>query len=62
MTLSRSETHVFWSEDYSVQIKDFQDTAKSSKNVAWCENNNLCWGAYTGLFSVMDISKNKKDE
>jgi hypothetical protein len=58
----RNETHIFWSENYEIQIEDFQDTIKSTKNVEACEKYNLCWGAYTGLFTVMDVPRKKKDK
>ncbi len=57
----RNETHIFWSENYELQIGDFQDTIGSPKFIEACENQNLCWGAFTGLFSVMDVPKRKRD-
>jgi hypothetical protein len=58
----RNETHIFWSDNYEIQIKDFESTARIERNVEACEKYKLCWGAYTGLFSVMDVPKKKKDK
>ncbi len=58
----RNGTHIFWSEDYTITFNDFSDTTKSERNVMYCEKYNICWGAYTGLFSVMDVPKKKKDK
>ena len=58
----RNETHIFWCEEYTLQFSDFQDTSRLAKHLEWCESKSLCWGAYTGLFSVMDIPKKEKDQ
>ena len=58
----RNETHIFWCEEYTLQFSDFQDTSRLAKHLEWCESKSLCWGAYTGLFSVMDIPKKKKTQ
>ena len=58
----RNETHIFWCEEYTLQFGDFQDTSRLAKHLEWCESKSLCWGAYTGLFSVMDIPKKEKDQ
>lgn len=58
----RNETHIFWSSDYRISVEDFHDTIKSLNNLDYCQKYNLCWGAYTGLFSVMDIPKKKRNK
>lgn len=57
-----NESHIFWSSTYQIQMEDFRDTTRSTKNLTNCKDYNLCWGAYTGLFSVMDVPKKKKDK
>jgi len=59
---TRNETHIFWSNSYQVQTGDFRDTTRSTKNINNCDKYNLCWGAYTGLFSVLDVPKKKRDK
>jgi len=58
----RNETHIFWSDTYIIQIEDFKDTITTIKSRGYCEKYNLCWGAFTGLFSIMDIPQKKRDK
>ena len=59
---TRNETHIFWSNTHQIQMEDFRDTTRSIKNLTNWKDYNLCWGAYTGLFSGLDVPKKKKDK
>lgn len=61
MDTLKSSTHIFWSSEYKIQMTDFHNTVKSGKFKTYCEEYNICWGAVTGLYSVLDHPKKKKD-
>jgi hypothetical protein len=56
----QTDTHIFWSEDYQIQMSDFHAT-ESQKYEKYCDSIDLCWSAYVGLFTVLDEPKRKKD-
>ncbi len=58
----RTASHIFWSDDYRIQMSDFQDTTRSDRHMEMCEKYKLCWGACTGLFAVMDVPRKRRDK
>ena len=57
---SRSDTHIFWNDDFPIEMIDFRDTISNQNYQIKCDSLGLCWGACVGLFSVLDEPKKKR--
>jgi len=58
---NESSTHIFWDADYQLSPKDFNELEPTEQSEKLCKESNLCWGAYTGFFSVLDAPKKRRD-
>lgn len=55
-------THLFWTKDRLLTQYDFQGNGSFyDKSKLLCDSLNMCCVAYVGVYSVIDIPKNKKD-
>ncbi len=57
---TKSSTHIFWNAEYPIEMKHFQDTIGNESFRNKCDSIGLCWGAFVGLFTIIDEPKKKK--
>ncbi len=57
----QSATHIFWDANHPLSPDDFNTMEQTTEQAdSLCKNSNLCWGAYTGLFSILDAPKKRR--
>ena len=59
---SETETHIFWTADRQLTMADFYSEDPSLEIRQFCDSIDLCWGAATGFYSVLDVAKKQKDK
>lgn len=57
-----TETHIFWKNGRSLSYKDFQgDGSYYGRSKYLCDSLNMCYMAFVGVYTVLDIPKKEKD-